>query len=75
MKEFFAWYMIASIIGVWSILAYGFYRMSKMAGYVSSLQKTVLDLSVSRIVMNGKIQALQMDRGYMKQGEKGSAND
>jgi len=44
MKEFFVWYLIASIIGVWSILAYGFYRMSKIETRIHILKKIVFGL-------------------------------
>lgn len=71
MKEFFTWYLIASIIGVWSILAYGFYRMSKMAASISALQKIVMDLSISRLTMLANIAWLKKESIC----EKGSSND
>ena len=31
MKEFFQWYMVASIVGAWVLIAYAFYRLSHMS--------------------------------------------
>ena len=35
MKDFFTWYLVASIIGVWSLVAYAFYRISRMSEWLA----------------------------------------
>ncbi len=42
MKEFFQWYMVASIVGAWALMAYAFYRLSRIAEDIEDIRELMM---------------------------------
>lgn len=61
MKEFFIWCMAVSIVGVWPIMAYAFYRISRISGdiYDISFSKAnVRSTELSLVAIDKAISAI-----------------
>lgn len=59
MKEFFTWYMVASIIGSWIVLGYAFHLISKISDSISLL------LAADRVSSEKHIAALSYLEGLI----------